>query len=1121
MRLKLASSKAKDVQTKIERAGIEAAAQAHAKAVGPDSDLITWREDKFGKTWIGGQRADPSDPFHQMLIERAKQGTLDDAGIKNLNDLEANMGRAIAVDYSHAPEEVGKQEVTRGGRKGERAEAAAPERVAGAAAREKLTKSYIPTAIVYHPKANAFVVNGFSPDKFLNNANIVLGWANKHGVATYGGVNDPLLVEHMQWLTDNHMNGFTGEGKPIKGTGLTPVEQRPGYQPHVIPRDYLDQLNVMMGNDTARTGVKGLSPEQAEKQLLAKQNSPYFDPSTGETNRFRESLGAAGAKLESVYEALRPELIDGVRQAPVEDAQTMRPSGFTGDRAQLGLRGLPRQDFTAAGLMPHTEGVEGTFRPTPEELEQGRARGRIGAPGLWDRAQTSGHADELAEQLGVDPKKRFWEQKPDAQQKITDHFKGTGEAQYMPGTQQTPEQLDNTLREHTDEGSTLDGEDLYVDMNVGQMLDHVSQDMYKSPVVETLTKELLQNSKDATMATGSTPENPRRISITLEPTERRVTYKDSGEGMNREIIHKAFFTVGGSFKTTKPEDTSGGLGLAKMVALYATKGIDLETVKDGVKYRVNATVDQIRDARKKELGGKGIPLKIREEPTSEPNGTIVSVTVPETYKDANGEEQQNYWPTIIEGHQDYKGLTEFLKKPFLAPIEVEFNGEILPIGVHDTKWQRDNTFHFKWGDINLHVDPTQRTENPTIGVLSAGLHQFTVYPYEVYGGNYKDKALPYNMVLDVRSKVKGGSPLYPFNLQREGFRGTIEKDVKAMYQFLRDNAVLHKLGEAKETFSSLEQLPDVDVSKNLSEGDLKRIAQAHEQEKPKPYTPRKVSNVYFNPKDVVIHYQTGETETLPRDKYVEQSFAPEKKIDFEQTKIDVSGLDPNKPYLHNNTNVDYSDIKGYAPLATQIGNAFVKYMREWARMGGPYEQLGDTSPIGGWFAGISFDTSYRGLNMMNPFKAVWYNLGNLSEDALFSPRTAAAETIHIFNHELSHVDQRNEGGNFTSEMATNHARLVKYEIPFAKFEKILERVYTKYWDALNEINTRHQNYNTKNRAGSFKSAAALGSNPEELNQLVRYLKSMYREMSAFKNKDVPALEELQRQISLLGPSATS
>ena len=545
-------SKAKDAEAKISKAGIQAAAQSHAQAVGPDSDLITWRTNKYGKSWIGGTKADPNDPFNQMILQRLN---LNPEALQNLNDLEANMGRAIAVDYSHAPEEGGA--VTQPERQAARAAATAPERVAGEVAREKLTKSFVPTSFTYNPESNTIVAEGFSPDKLLNNANEVIDFARTKGIRTFKDVNDPLLVQYIGQLTENHQNGFTGNGKPIKGTGITPVTQTPGYKAHIIPKDYLDQINLMMGNTGARVGekvkaarLKGITPEaeaakfpeQAEKRLLAQQNSPYFDPVTGEVNKLRAQMGERANRIEPVYERLRPELIDRVRREPVEDQQTLRPSGFTGDRAQFSLRGLPQQEFVAGGFMPateprpgaeptplskeersrivgqiqgmaiqprravpvlsglsnadimsiterlssgsmkkilETEGIfltnpremksqlrdlvnrykqgmeqqerasraaaqympataaEGAFRPSEEEIGAGRARGRIGTPALWDTQQTAGHADELAKELGVDPKKRFWEQKPAAQQKITDHFRSLG-AQYMPATGERP-----------------------------------------------------------------------------------------------------------------------------------------------------------------------------------------------------------------------------------------------------------------------------------------------------------------------------------------------------------------------------------------------------------------------------------------------------------------------------------------------------------------------------------------------------------------------------------------------------------------------------------------------------------------------------------------------------------
>jgi hypothetical protein len=39
-------------------------------------------------------------------------------------------------------------------------------------------------------------------------------------------------------------------------------------------------------------------PLGLKKQLLAQQNSPYFDPATGETNKFRAMMGDWAKKIK-------------------------------------------------------------------------------------------------------------------------------------------------------------------------------------------------------------------------------------------------------------------------------------------------------------------------------------------------------------------------------------------------------------------------------------------------------------------------------------------------------------------------------------------------------------------------------------------------------------------------------------------------------------------------------------------------------------------------------------------------------------------------------------------------------------------------------------------------------
>jgi hypothetical protein len=364
------------------RAGLEAAAQRHAQQVGADPDAITWRTDQFGKSTISGTKLDPNDPFHQLLLERAN---LSPDALNNLTLLEDGIKRGTALkinDYEHAARE--KKGETRAQREAARREAGAPERVAGEAPRETLSQSFIPTRIEYSPSKDYFYVRGFSTDKFLENAKNVIDWVKKNrpDMDQFTDVNDPRLLEYMHQLAENHANNRTGRGVPIVGTDKFKAgDPDPAGANFKIPKDYLDQINVMLGNDSARTGKKGLSPEQAAKQALAvanaKGNGLYFDPQTGEVNKLREQMGTEADKLHpAATESVRPELIKGgVSHENVTDEETGRQTGFTGDRTKFGTRGLPRKEFAAAGFMPPGgagAGKIGWAEPETDVSEKGR-----------------------------------------------------------------------------------------------------------------------------------------------------------------------------------------------------------------------------------------------------------------------------------------------------------------------------------------------------------------------------------------------------------------------------------------------------------------------------------------------------------------------------------------------------------------------------------------------------------------------------------------------------------------------------------------------------------------------------------------------------------------------------
>ena len=643
-----------------------------------------------------------------------------------------------------------------------------------------------------------------------------------------------------------------------------------------------------------------------------------------------------------------------------------------------------------------------------------------------------------------------------------------------PGREKPPEQLDKELGNaaKAEEGLPLPanepGTDIVSTSQDEEQVDRLlGKDAYKGSFVNVVIKELLQNGFDAVRDGGATELKPGQIGINYDYFTRTIQVRDDGIGMSPETIVTAFLRTGGTKKFGDPRNTSGGLGVAKIAFLKGSKRIKLVTVKDGLK--------TVMDVDQAQIKSKQIPLvKTR---TNEPNGTTVTVEVPETYVDVNGETQKVYFDSD----------PDFLKNPLFGPVEVNVNGKVAPLGIHTEGWVKDNTFNFRWGHADVYVDPRPLGKyswgderDPQYSVMSAGLHQF-----DISWGNIFDKSsnrIPHNMVIDVRPHVDTKSPDYPFNNQREGWRGTVDTDVKAMYGFLKRQGLEQQLKKAQETFSRVEVMPHVDMvdlGKDLTT-DQVALGDASKGAKGSVTLP-KVKSVDVQGGKVVTNFATGKKDVQAHEQFNQPTFSSEREIDFKKTKLDTSHLRPEDPLYHNNTNVDFNKIKGAPELHSKVGNLLVQFMREFGRKFGKdplarreYDELANTKPGESWFGGISYDKEYAGLNIVNPFKAIWVNPAGISEGAMRSgPKRAAYEQLHTFLHEITHVPERNEGGGFTREETDNVGRMLDF--PHGKFADALEEIYTKHWDTLNEIRNQYWHSDTANRAESFKAGSPLGA----------------------------------------------
>lgn len=126
------------------------------------------------------------------------------------------------------------------------------------------------------------------------------------------------------------------------------------------------------------------------------------------------------------------------------------------------------------------------------------------------------------------------------------------------------------------------GDSFRFQVNLGGMLDILSNHLYKSP--DVFLRELLQNGADA--ITLRQKQQPGwaggRITISLETGERMI-FRDNGAGLTREEIHQFLAVIGQSSKTmagpdgTLPEDYIGRFGIGLLSCFMVSDTIVIET----------------------------------------------------------------------------------------------------------------------------------------------------------------------------------------------------------------------------------------------------------------------------------------------------------------------------------------------------------------------------------------------------------------------------------------------------------------------------------------------------------------------------------------------------------------
>lgn len=619
--------------------------------------------------------------------------------------------------------------------------------------------------------------------------------------------------------------------------------------------------------------------------------------------------------------------------------------------------------------------------------------------------------------------------------------------------------------------------------NLDRLIQLLGAQMYKGNLADVTVKEIFQNSFDAVKATlNSGVESTGKIDIIFDTENRTIAFRDNGQGMNLKTIKDAFLTLGGTDKSgLKSGESSGGLGMAKAAFMIGNEWIYVTTAKGGKRYTLKADGSKIFS--------KDIEIEEQEVDKNE-HGTLIVVKVPRTV-DVEGRQQDVYFPY-------YDGAVSFFDKPLLHKnVEVNtlftsfysdedasrlfdprsdiwdsYDFKTVPIGKNFdlSDYAPPLEAKFNWGSAKIYIGKKRAASKYSAkhSTLSAGLFQFNDRLEKGFG-----EPIPYNVIIDVFPTVKAEAVSYPFDLKREGWKSTIEEDVKSLKKYIISISLGIDAKNTVDVFKNIVSLPKVDVD-NVGSTNI----DVTEFIKPKKQ-PDTVQPLYI-PTEVVVSggTVTGKNEFGKQVEYVNlekeknkekvgKSFNPEKEAPQAKDFLIKMGVDDSAPIFHNNTNVDYLDIakkNGYSAetFFAEIG-AVMLNMRDIIAEKGGYMMRKLSEEGQSSFVGISIDKAYHGVNIEIPFRGIFLNPLAVKSKTLPGLTWGYYDTIV---HEFVHVGVRSHSEDFVIALHDLHAKLAEDGTDI-EMRMAVSRVCKKHQALINLLRDEYESSTTRNVAKSI------------------------------------------------------
>ena len=596
--------------------------------------------------------------------------------------------------------------------------------------------------------------------------------------------------------------------------------------------------------------------------------------------------------------------------------------------------------------------------------------------------------------------------------------------------------------------------------------------MYGTAIAEVAVKELLQNSFDAVKGAVSNKKSPSlykhgEITITFDGSNRTITIQDNARGMTPEIIRDALFTIAGSDKSDlAPEERSGGLGLAKMGFMMGAEKLTVDTVRDGVRVRVDTTATDIVNSKFQ---------IVKTSANKKEHGTTVTVKIPEFYVDPKTGEKKSIY---FSGSPTYYSA---LQKPLIGPVVVKTiekntfknKEETLQAGLN---FPADKYIPFKvnfsWGSADIYFSKERNSSEYDWEVhhqvLSSGVFQFDT--------NFKisqNEKIPYDIIVNIKSSVEAKHPDYPFENSRERFKSRLDEDIKSLSNYLAQIARGNQMEDLQENFKNIVSMPRVDIGQDVADASEanKKLHKAFDQRgaterRELPPMPKEVriegTKVISTDTGKVVADRQKQEEKKTKGSFTAETEAP-KKEDFLLTMQQS----PKLPIFHNNTNVDFLAVgKQYGNperFFAELGTLMVE-MKETLGNSGLYG-YDVLKPENLFFGGVSIDKGYGGVHIKVPYQAVLINpFYDFGAKTLFGAREYLWETM---THEMAHTGDMGHGVGHNTQMLKVRQYLADQGLADYFRDAIMD-LLTTHESTFTAMREAYGKSTTKNTAKSLK-----------------------------------------------------